>query len=75
MGHFFQQFREYGVNAVIVEYNSSQTYKASSIKYIKCILIFYVSPFVYLCLNINNITGFIKEIKYMHVIKKLKSKE
>lgn len=46
MGHFFQQFREYGVNAVIVEWNSSQTYKASSIKYIKCILIFYVSPFV-----------------------------
>lgn len=29
-------------------------------------------PLYYLCLNINNITGLIKEIKYMHVIKKIK---
>lgn len=29
-------------------------------------------PLYYLCWNINNITGLIKEIKYMHVIKKIK---
>lgn len=54
MGYFLNLFREYGVDAVMAEglWGLSQTYKAGSIK---CILIFYVSPFYYLYWNIKNI--------------------